>query len=264
MSNQTKLAKTALITGASSGIGLEFARLFARNRYNVVLLARRQESLAELSKELEDKHRISTKIIAKDLSNASAPEEIYEELRDSIRIDVLVNCGGFSVLGLFSEVDWSKERDMIQVNLTSLTHLTLLFLRGMVGRRDGKILNVASTAAFQPDPLMAVYYATKAFVLSFSQALAEEVRDKEVLVMALCPGPTRTGFQETADVQSSRLVKLGVMDAETVARIGYEGLMNNKRVVIPGLRNRMLAFGVRIMPRNSVTRIVRRMNEREQ
>jgi hypothetical protein len=153
--------------------------------------------------------------------------------------------------------------NMIQVNLISLTHLTQLILRDMLQRRDGKILNVASTAAFQPGPLMAVYYATKAYVLSFTEALAEEVKDSGVSVIALCPGPTRTRFQETSDMSNSRLMKLGVMDAESVARIGYEGLMKNKRVVIRGLRNRLLAFCVRIMPRNSVTRIARKMNEKE-
>jgi short-subunit dehydrogenase len=264
VTNETRPAKTVLITGASSGIGLAFARVFARNGYNIALVARREQSLAELSKEIEGKYGISTRIIAKDLFNASAPEEIYEGLqRDSIRIDVRVNCAGLGASGFFSEIDWSKEKNMIQVNLISLSHLTHLFLRDMVQRWDGKILNVASTAAFQPGPLMAVYYATKAYVLSFTEALAEEVKDSGVSVTALRPGPTRTRFQETSDMSQSRLMKLGVMDAETVARIGYEGLMKNKRLAIPGWKNRLLALGVRIMPRNSVTRIARRLNESE-
>jgi short-subunit dehydrogenase len=264
MPNQSEHAKTALITGASSGIGLELAKLFAKDGYDLVLVARGRQSLTELSKELEKKHKITTKIIAKDLSSSSAPEEIHAELqRESVLIDALVNCAGFGASGSFSEINWPIEMNMIHVNLVALTHLTKLFLGEMLQRQDGKILNVASTAAFQPGPLMAVYYATKAYVLSFTEALGEEVKGTGVTVTALCPGPTRTRFQEIADMSNSRLFKSGgVLDAETVARIGYEGLMNKKRVVIPGLINRLLAIGVRITPRTWVTKIARRMNER--
>jgi hypothetical protein len=264
MSNQSERAKTALITGASSGIGLELAKLFAKEGYNLVLVARGRETLTELSNGFEEKYQIRCKIIAKDLSSPSAPEEIHAELqRELVKVDALVNCAGFGASGFFSEIDWLKEMNMIHVNLVALTHLTKLFLGEMLQRRDGKILNVASTAAFQPGPLMAVYYATKAYVLSFTEALGEEVKGSGVIVTALCPGPTRTRFQEIADMSNSRLFRSGVvLDAETVARIGYEGLINQKRVVIPGLINRLLALSVRIMPRTWVTKITRRMNER--
>lgn len=263
MSSQTEGTKTALITGASSGIGLELAKLFAGDRYNVVLVSRNQKSLAELSKGVEAKNGISTRIIPKDLTDTLAADEIYEELqREALTIDALVNCTGFGASGFFSEIDWSREMSMIQVNVMALTHLTKLFLGGMMQRGHGKILNVASTAAFQPGPLMAVYYATKAYVLSFTEALAEETRNTRVNVSALCPGPTRTRFQEASDTTNSRLFRGGgVMDAETVARIGYEGLMNNKRVIIPGFRNRLLALGARLAPRDFVVKIARRANE---
>jgi short-subunit dehydrogenase len=264
MPNQIERTKTALITGASSGIGLELAKLFAQARYNLVLVARKQQSLAEISKELEAQHGISARIIPKDLSDTLAAQEIYEELqRETITVDALVNCAGFGASGFFSETDWSREMSMLQVNVVALTHLTRLFLDGMLQRKDGKVLNVASTAAFQPGPLMAVYYATKAYVLSFTEALEDEVRNSGVTVSALCPGPTRTRFQEISGMTKSRLYGgAWVMDAGTVARIGYQGLMSNKRVIIPGLRNRLLAFAVRLTPRNFVAKIARRMNER--
>jgi len=213
--------------------------------------------------ELEEEHGISTMIIAKDLSEASTSEEIYRQLHhESILIDILVNCAGLGASGFFSEIDWPREFNMIQVNLIALTHLTKLFLDEMLQRHAGRILNVASTAAFQPGPLMAVYSATKSYVLSFTEALAEEVEGSGVQLTALCPGPTRTRFQETSDMRRSRLfMSGGVLEAETVARIGYEALMNGKRVVIPGFRNLFLTFGVRIMPRNWVTKIARKMIE---
>lgn len=265
MNQSTRIGKgkTALITGASSGIGYELAKLFAHDGYNLVLVARNREALTQLAEDLEGQYGISVRSIAKDLSIPSSPHEIYEELqKESERVDALVNCAGLGISGFFSETDYPSELSMIQVNTVALTHLTKLFLKDMLGRREGKILNVASAAAFQPGPLMAVYYASKAYVLSFSEAVAEEVRGSGVTVTALCPGPVRTGFEEKAGTSQSRLFKGGgVLDAETVAKVGYEGLMHNKTVVIPGLRTRILAFGVRMTPRNWVTRIARRMNE---
>jgi short-subunit dehydrogenase len=264
MSIESENTKTALVTGASSGIGLELAKLLAKDGYNLVLVARRRQSLVELSKKLEEAHKIATKILVKDLASPLAPEEISAELqRESVVIDLLVNCAGFGAYGFFSDINWSVEANMIQVNLVALTHLTKLLLDGMLRRRAGKILNVASTAAFQPGPLMAVYYATKAYVLSFTEALAEEVKKSGVTVTALCPGATRTRFQEAANASNSRLFKSPmVLDAETVAKIGYKGLMNGERVVIPGFTNKLVSFAVRITPRSWATKMARRMNER--
>jgi uncharacterized protein len=254
--------KAALITGASSGIGYELTRLFARDGYNLVLVARNQKQLMQMADELKEKYSVSVKVISKDLSAASAPEEIFTELQqESIEIDALVNNAGFAVYGLFSETDLDAELQMMQVNMVTLTHLTKLFLPGMLKNRTGKILNLASTAAFQPGPLMAVYYATKAYVLSFSEALANELHGTGVSVTALCPGPTASGFQKKANMEDSKLFSGKIMDAQTVARSGYRGLMTNKTVVIPGLRNKILVEGERFAPRKMVTRIARSRQE---
>lgn len=257
--------QTALITGASSGIGYELTKLFAHDEYNLVLVARNQQKLTHLADELKAKYAISVKIISKDLSVASAPEEIYSELQhESIEIDALVNNAGFAVYGEFSETDLAAELQLLQVNMVSLTHLTKLFLPSMLKKRSGKILNVASTAAFQPGPLMATYYASKAYVLWFSEALADELHETGVSVTALCPGPTESGFRKAAHMEDSKLFSNQVMGTQTVARIGYRGLMTNKTIVIPGLRNKILAEIVRLFPRKMVTRAVGKRQERAQ
>ncbi len=255
--------KTALITGASTGIGRELAKIFAREGYHLVLVARNAQALYELAGSLQKKHGISVRTIPKDLSRPQTPEEIYEELgRDSLAIDVLVNNAGAGVGGLFKDTDLGAELSTIQLNLASLTHLTKLFLRDMLKRGSGKILNVSSTAAFQPGPTMAVYYATKAYVLSFSEALAEELRGTGVTVTCLCPGPTETEFQARAGISGIRLLQFRTMDAATVARKGYEGLIKEKTLVIPGIFNRLFAWGVRFVPRRLVTWGVRWLHER--
>ena len=254
--------KAALITGASSGIGYELTRLFARDGYNLVLVARNQKQLMQMADELQEKYSISVKVLAKDLSAASAPQEIFTELQQESRgIDALVNNAGFAAYGLFAETDLEAELHMMQVNMVALTHLTKLFLPGMLKNRTGKILNLASTAAFQPGPLMAVYYATKAYVLSFSEALANELHGTGVSVTVLCPGPTASGFQKQAQMEDSKLFSGKIMDAQTVARIGYRGLMTNKTVVIPGLRNKLLVEGGKFVPRKMLTRTARSMQE---
>ena len=202
-------------------------------------------------------------MIAKDLSRASAIDEIYEEVTAaSMPVDVLVNNAGFPVFGLFVETNLQTELEMLQVNVIALTALTKLFLKGMVERRAGRILNLASTAAFLPGPLMAVYYASKAYVLSFSQALANELHGTGVTVTALAPGPTRTGFQKRGVMEESRLVQGNIADAASVALAGYRGLMAGKALVIPGLTNKTIPWVVRLSPRSMVTRVVRRMQER--
>ena len=262
--NQGNHQKTALITGASGGIGYEFAKLFARDGYNLVLVARNEKKLIEIANKFKTMFGISVKVIAKDLASPTAPEEIFTELqKEGIKIQALVNNAGFATYGLFAETDLKTEVQMMQVNMACLTHLTKLFLKEMVKQREGKILNVASTAAFQPGPLMAVYYATKAYVLSFSEAIANEVQGTGVSVTVLCPGPTESDFQKRADMEQSKLVSgQKIMDAETVAEIGYRGLMNNQTVVIPGLKNQLLAQSVRVTPRKMVTKLVRKMQER--
>jgi uncharacterized protein len=255
---------TALITGASSGIGYELARAFAVHGHNVVLVARSKERLVPLASELEAAHGIAAWVIPADLAVPTAPTEVYAEVeRLGIAVDVLVNNAGFGTNGPFAETELTDELQMLQVNVVALTHLTKLFLRDMLARRHGRIMNVASTAAFQPGPFMAVYYASKAYVLSFSEALAAELQASGVTVTALCPGPTVTEFQQRAQMQDTRLMHSPlVMDAAKVARIGYRGLMAGKVIVIPGVANRLLASVVRLTPRAFVRQVTRRLNER--
>jgi uncharacterized protein len=255
---------TALITGASSGIGFEFAHLFARDGHDLVLVARTENKLRDLASRLESEFGIVATVIAADLAKPNAAQEILVTLQvHEIEIDALVNNAGFGLGGPFVETDLQRELEMIQVNIVALTALTKLLLPAMVSRRSGRILNVASTAAFQPGPLMAVYYATKAYVLSFSEAIADELRGTGVTVTALCPGPTETGFAAVAGMESSRLFKMTKpMSSRDVARFGYEAMKSGKRVVIPGLRNKLLTQSLRVTPRRLVTTFVRKLQER--
>ena len=256
------MSRTALITGASSGIGYELALLFAADGFDCILVARSHGKLQELAARLEGEHRVKTLVLAKDLSKPSAVDEIYEEVSAaSMEVDVLVNNAGFPVYGLFVETDLAAELEMLQVNVVALTALTKLFVKGMVERRAGRILNLGSTAAFLPGPLMAAYYASKAYVLSFSEALAGELQGTGVTVTCLCPGPTRTGFQKRGALEDSRLVQGQIADARSVALAGYRGMMAGKTVMIPGF-NKLVPWIVRISPRGVLTRVVRRMQDR--
>lgn len=262
--NTSPPSQTALITGASGGIGYELTKLFASDRYNLVLVARSESKLKQIASELTKQFGIVVTIITKDLASPTSPTEIWQELQtEAITIDVLVNNAGFATYGSFAETELQPELNMMQLNMVTLTHLTKLFLPGMLARQAGKILNVASTAAFQPGPLMAVYYATKAYVLSFSEAITNELQGTGVSVTALCPGATASGFQARANMEDSKLVKnKQIMAADQVAAIGYRGLMNNQAVVIPGYQNKFLALVNRFMPRSLVTKIVRNMQEK--
>jgi hypothetical protein len=247
---------TALITGASSGIGLELARIFARESYRVVLVARNEKRLLEIAQELGP---AEAQVIAMDLSLPGAAEEIHGKIPT---VDVLVNNAGFGVFGKFVEKGLAEELNMMQLNMTALVILTRLYLPSMIAAGSGKIMNVASTAAFQPGPLMAIYFATKAFVLSFSEAIANELEGTGVTVTALCPGPTTSDFQARAQMQNSGLVKgKKMMDARTVAEAGYHALMAGKTIEIPGLANKLLTQSLRFSPRSVVTKMVRRIQE---
>ena len=254
---------TALVTGASGGIGEELARLFAADGHDLVLVARSRDKLARLAGELAQKHGVAARVLAADLARGESPREIFEELGGAgVHIDALVNNAGFGSYGLFAETDLGSELDLLQVNVVALTHLSKLFLPGMIARRRGYLMNVASTAAFQPGPLMAVYYASKAYVLSLSEALANECEGTGVRVSALCPGPTETGFVAAAGMQESKLFERGAMTAREVAEAGYRGLLEGKTLVIPGLRNNLVARTVGMMPRRMVTKVVRGIQER--
>jgi short-subunit dehydrogenase len=253
----------ALITGASGGIGLELARLCARGGHDLILVARNQGKLEEIAKYLSGMYQTRVELIAADLDDAEAPAAIVDAAaRRGMVVDVLINNAGFGAWGLFGRADLERQLTMIQVNVLALTHLTRLLLPGMITRRKGRILNVASTAAFAPGPLMAVYYATKAYVLSFSEAISNELRGTGITVTALCPGPTRTGFAETAGLVGSNLFNgSNVMGVESVAEAGYRGMMRGRAVVIPGLANKVIVQSLRIAPRWAVRMVTRWFQE---
>jgi short-subunit dehydrogenase len=255
--------QTALVTGGSGGIGLEIAKVLARKGYDLLLVARTRDALEAAAGQLEGKFDIKAHAFAADLRRREAPEQIFDFLQnEDIAIEILVNNAGFGLGGEFSETELTRELEMIQVNIAALTHLTKLFLPQMIKRRSGRVLNVASTAAFQPGPLMAVYYATKAYVLSFSQALAEELRNTGVTVTALCPGPTQSDFADAAQMTNSRLfTTFGVADADDVAQYGVGAMLKGKRVAIPGIRNKMLAQANRLAPRTLSTKLARLAQE---
>lgn len=257
-------AKYAVITGASSGIGYELAKVFARNKVNVVLIARSEKKLQELAQELEKTYGIIAKTLAKDVSQLASAKEIYDWTKQQgFRVEYLINNAGFGDFGFFTETGWDKELEMINLNMTALTALTKLYVKDFVAQKTGKILNVASTASFQPGPLMAVYYATKAYVLSFSEAISNELKGTGVTVTALCPGPTESGFQAAADMKDSKLVKgKKLPTSQDVAEYGYKALMNAKVVAVHGLMNKIMAQSVRYTPRVVVRSLVRAMSER--
>lgn len=255
---------TALITGASNGIGLELAKIHASKGDNLVLVARNISRLDEMKAELEKQYKVSIYTIGKDLSKPNAAQEVYEETtQQKIQVDYLINNAGFGDFGMFVETDWNKELQMINLNITTLTQFTKLYLQEMVKRRSGKIMNVASTAAFQSGPTMAVYYATKAYVLSFSEAIANEVSEQGVTVTTLCPGATESGFQAAAAMEESALVKgRKLPSSKEVAAYGYQAMMNGKTVAIHGLMNSIMANAVRFMPRALVVKVTRKVQDK--
>jgi short-subunit dehydrogenase len=254
--------EVALITGASSGIGFDLAKLAASD-FDLIVTARSQAKLEQLGRELESRHGNHVHVIPADLTLPEAPTQIFAEIaRRGLRVDALVNNAGFGVYGEFAVKELPSQLEMIQVNVTALTHLTRLALPGMLERKHGRILNVASTAGFQPGPLMAVYYASKAYVISFSEAIANELQGSGVTVTCLCPGATATEFAGRADMGNARLFKLGQMRSEEVALAGYRAMLRGRRLAIPGLKNKLVAESVRFAPRRWVTAIARSMQEK--
>ncbi len=252
------MTKTALITGASGGIGYEFAKIAASNHINLVLIARSEDKLNEIKKELESKYSVSVCIIPKDLSMENSVNEIYQELlAKSISIDYLVNNAGFGGFGKFSDRDINKDLNMIDLNIKALVKLTHLILPQMIERKSGKVLNVASTAGFMPGPNMATYFATKAFVVSFSQAIAKELDNTGVSVTALCPGPVDTGFISAGDLEGSNLFK-NSDSPETIAQIGFDAMMNNELVTITRFKF-LLNWIVPFIPRKILLSITKQM-----
>ena len=250
-----------LVTGASSGIGLELARCFAAEGCRLILVARKGIALESLADELRKAHKIQAQVFTADLAQPETPPRLLAHLHSAgIKVDVLVNNAGFGAQGQFSELPLQRQLDMLQVNVTSLVHLTGLMLPGMIERRRGSVLNVASTAAFQPGPGMAIYYATKAFVLSFTEALAEELSGTALKVSALCPGPTTTNFGAAAGGRFRPIAGKVAMSAASVARLGHRAFRRGRVVAITGFRNQLPAFAVRFAPRAMVRKITRRLN----
>ncbi|MGR6034950.1 MAG: SDR family NAD(P)-dependent oxidoreductase [Candidatus Nitrosoglobus sp.] len=253
--------KTALITGASGGIGKAIAEQFARDNTNLVITARNVNTLQSLSAQWSTKYGVKVMIFASDLALPGAAQALADNvLSQGVVIDYLVNNAGYGMYGIFRDLDLEDELAMMTINMASLTVLTKRFLPHIIERR-GKIMNVASTAAFQPGPYMAVYYATKAYVLSLTEALASELEDTGVTVTALCPGPTQSGFQDKAAMNNSALVKgKKLPTADEVGQAGYRAMMAGKRVFVPGFMNKLLVQTVRFLPRSMVTAIVKKMS----
>jgi short-subunit dehydrogenase len=258
------MSRTALVTGASSGIGLELAKRFAADGFDVVLVARSEDALRGLAREIEGQHGVAAHVVPTDLAGADAPTRLVAELRSrGVSVDALVNSAGFNQYGAFAESDERRMLDLLHVNVVALTHLTRLLVPGMVQRRWGRVVHIASNAAFQPGPLMAVYYASKAYVLSLSIALGEELRGTGVTVTALCPGPTATGFQAAAAMEDSKLVAgKALTSAAEVADWGYAVITRGKPFAVQGARWRSVAFATRFLPRTTAARIAMRAQER--
>ncbi len=241
-------------------MGLEFAKLFAADGWDLVLSARSEVKLASIAAELARKHSIAAHSVPLDLSQPGSAQALVDACQSSGEpITALINNAGFATWGPFAEADLTSTQEMIHLNITSLTELTRLLLPDMVARNTGYVLNVSSMAAFQPGPLMSVYYASKAYVLLFSEGLAEELADSGVRVSALCPGPTETGFEHRAAMENSKLFQFGVMDAGKVALLGYRGLLHGERVVIPGLKFQLSSKLVGLAPRKLVARVAKSM-----
>ena len=257
---------TALITGASSGIGYELSKIFARENYNLTLVDINLDKLHEVSEELKRDFHVEVTVIQLDLSEITAADNLYNQvINKSIQINVLVNNAGFGMYGNFVDSDPDTETKMMQLNMITLTRLTKLFVKDMVKRGEGRILNIASTAAFQPGPLMAVYFATKSYVLSFSEAVFRELKGTGVVVTTLCPGPTKTKFALTAGADKSNLFSNArVLDAKMVAELGYHGLMKGKRLIIAGLINKFLVQLLRITPRSITLEILKYLQRQKE
>lgn len=253
--------KTALVTGASAGLGWHFARLFARDGHDLVLVARRQDKLDQLAIQLEQTHGTRSTVIAADLTDPKALLSVHERLlRSGIEVEFLVNNAGFGTNGTFAGLDVARELDLVELNVKALTHLTGLVLPAMLDRGSGRILNVGSLAGFLPGPYMATYYASKAYVVSFTEALARELRGTGVTVTVLCPGPTATEFAQVADAQSAMMFTMSA-DAASVAQYGYRSMLRGRTIAIPGLKNKLAIQSLRISPRSALRVLAERLNK---
>ena len=256
------MIKTALITGAASGLGYELSLLLANDSYNLILVDIDGDKLQLVKEEINKANKCKVDVLVKDLSMPNVAVEIFEAIKN-VSIDVLVNNAGFGLFGSFNNTAWNRELDMIHVHVITSTHLTKLLLDGMIKRGSGKILNISSLAAFQPGPLMAIYYASKSYLLSFSEAIANELKETGVTVTVLCPGPTKTAFQEVvSETASDNKIGFNMACPSDVALYGYEAMQKGKTVAIPGYINKFLASLHRFVSRGMATKIVRNLQEK--
>ncbi len=252
-----KMIKTALITGATSGIGYEFCKIHAINGGNLIVVARNKKKLEEIKFEFEKQYKISVFVIVKDLSNPNSANEVFNEIKqNNIKIDYLINNAGFGIYGEFTETSLEKEEEMINLNILSLTKLTKLFYKEMLSQNGGKIMNIASIAAFQSGPLMSAYFASKAYVLNFTEGLAYENKNKNITFTAFCPGATDSKFHSVSGFENSNLVKTQKLpSAEYIANIGYNDMLKGKVVSIPVFRDKLLITIQRFVPRCMVAKV---------
>ncbi|WP_299118759.1 SDR family oxidoreductase [uncultured Winogradskyella sp.] len=257
-----KTSKTALVTGAASGLGFELALLLAKDGYNLILIDIDSEKLQEAKIRILKNYHTKITLLIKDLSLINIAEEIYNDL-NATDIDVIVNNAGFGLFGTFHDTDWKRESEMLHLHIITTTHLIKLILPGMVKRGSGKILNLSSLAAFQPGPLMALYYASKSYLLSFSQAISNELKGTGVTVTVLCPGPTKTSFQDVvSEGVGDNKIGFNMACPKQVAAYGYKAMHNSRVVAIPGLFNKFLSILPRMLTRNRTTKIVRKIQDK--
>ena len=254
------MEKFSIVTGGASGLGLEFVKLLLIDKYNVVVIDNDKKELNNIKSKINFKHNKKIILMHKDLSNPDSSIEIFKELKNK-NIEVLINNAGFGLFGKFKDTNWKIERNMIMVHVMCTTEMTKLFLNNMIENKKGRILNMASLAAFQPGPLMSIYYSTKAFILHFSESIANELKGSGVSVTVLCPGQTRTNFQKKVSSREKK-INFNFSTAEEVAKYGYEAMMNGKTIAIPGIINKILSTIHRFIPRSLATKLMRKIQEK--
>ncbi|NFF80847.1 SDR family oxidoreductase [Clostridium botulinum] len=255
------MRKYTLITGGTEGIGLELAKLFAKDKYNLLIVARNTDKLLQVKNFIESEYKVNVETLSVDLSIHSSSKKIFEFVdKKNISVDYLINNAGIGSFGFFHKGECGFEENLINININSLTNLTKYFLEKMIEKNHGGIMNIASTAAFVGGPKMAMYYSSKAYVLSLTEALHEEVKDLGIKVSCVCPGPVKTSFQSKAGIKKSKKAKKYLMDAEKVSKIAYEGFFKGKAIIIPGYKNKLLVWGTKLIPRSISRKIILKNN----
>ena len=251
-----------LVTGASTGIGYELSKLFAKDKHNLILVSRNKNKLQSVKNELL-KYNIDIKILALDLESSEDIQSLFNYIEiNKLAVNILINNAGIGTFGDFNDIEWSKEEALIDINIKALTQLTKYFLPKILECKNGGVLNVASTAAFCSGPRMAAYYASKAYVLNLTEAIYEEYKDNGIKISCLCPGPVKTSFQGKAGIKKSEAAKKYLMDAEEVAKVCYKDFNKGKLIIIPGMKNKLLVMGNKLLPRSISRKIILKTNRK--